>query len=93
MRIVGAASAFRNTTMTKRRCVKHSSPTGATGCRSRESFELLHSNVGVNGRYLSLPIEEYAALRFSEANDVWIRTAIELGEKCHPGRNRTGRDR
>ena len=41
--------------------------------------------MGVNG-LLSYPflIEQYAALRFSEANDVWIRTAVELGEQAIP---------
>ncbi len=40
--------------------------------------------MGVNGRYLSLPIEQYPDLKFGEANDVWIRTALELGEAAIP---------
>jgi alkylresorcinol/alkylpyrone synthase len=48
--------------------------------------ELLHANVGVDGRYLSLPMEEYPGLEtWGQANDVWIRTAEELGNQaiCH----------
>jgi alkylresorcinol/alkylpyrone synthase len=48
--------------------------------------ELLHANVGVDGRYLSLPMEEYPGLEtWGQANDVWIRTAEDLGNQaiCH----------
>ncbi len=42
--------------------------------------ELLHANVGVDGRYLALPMEEYPGLTtWGRANDVWIKTAEELG--------------
>jgi alkylresorcinol/alkylpyrone synthase len=41
----------------------------------------LHAQVGVEGRHLALPIEEYPNLKgWGEANDHWIRTAQELGE-------------
>jgi alkylresorcinol/alkylpyrone synthase len=41
----------------------------------------LHSNVGVAGRYLALPLEAYPKLKgWGEANDHWIRTAVELGQ-------------
>ena len=46
-----------------------------------EVLQRLHKNVGVEGRFLSLPIDEYPKLRnWGEANDHWIRTAQELGE-------------
>ena len=46
-----------------------------------EVFRRLHSNVGVDGRFLSLPIDEYPKLKsWGEANDHWIRTAQELGD-------------
>jgi alkylresorcinol/alkylpyrone synthase len=45
-----------------------------------EVLQRLHKNVGVEGRFLSLPIDEYPKLRnWGEANDHWIRTAQELG--------------
>lgn len=46
-----------------------------------EVLRRLHAQVGVDGRYLTLPIEEYPKLAgWGEANDHWIRTAQELGE-------------
>src|SRR5438874_4641661 len=45
-----------------------------------EILRRLHKSVGVDGRFLSLPIEAYPKLRgWGEANDHWIRTAQELG--------------
>jgi len=55
-----------------------------------EVLQRLHRNVGVEGRFLSLPIDEYPKLRnWGEANDHWIRTAQELGQ-CAISRAVTG---
>lgn len=44
-------------------------------------LEKFHTNVGVGGRYLALPLEEYRDLSgFGAANDVWIRVGQEVGE-------------
>ena len=46
----------------------------------------LHRHVVVDGRYLSIPKEEYMTMRtWGEANRHWIRTATELGEKAVAG--------
>jgi alkylresorcinol/alkylpyrone synthase len=46
-------------------------------------LDLLHSNVGVDGRYLALPMESYPGLtRWGQANEIWIRTAEELGDQA-----------
>lgn len=46
-----------------------------------DRLERIHHNVGVNGRHLSLPIEEYEKLQgFEEKNRAWIRCALDLGE-------------
>ena len=46
----------------------------------------LHRHVGVDGRYLSIPKEEYLTMKtWGEANHHWIRTATELGEKAVAG--------
>lgn len=48
-----------------------------------QRLEALHRNVGVEGRYLALPIESYAQLdTFGQANDVWIRVALDVGERA-----------
>ncbi len=46
----------------------------------------LHRHVGVDGRYLSMPKEDYMTMRtWGEANHHWIRTATDLGEKAVAG--------
>lgn len=44
-------------------------------------LEQIHRNVGVKGRHLALPLEEYEGLQGLEAkNNAWIRSALDLGE-------------
>jgi alkylresorcinol/alkylpyrone synthase len=46
-------------------------------------LDTLHGNVGVEGRHLSIPLEEYASLRtFGDFNDAWIKAAVDLGERA-----------
>jgi alkylresorcinol/alkylpyrone synthase len=46
-------------------------------------IESLHKNVQVEGRHLAMPLEDYTGeMTFGQANDIWIRTAMELGEKA-----------
>lgn len=48
---------------------------------SRARFERLHRSVGVRGRHLALPMEDYRALdTFSKTNDRWIECATDLGQ-------------
>ncbi len=54
---------------------------GATGV-DRALLERLHANAGVSHRHLALPLEQYATLRdFGEANDEFIRVAVDLGSE------------
>ena len=47
-----------------------------------ERLEELHRSVQVDGRFLALPIEQYASLvTFQQRNDAWIQVAMELGEQ------------
>jgi alkylresorcinol/alkylpyrone synthase len=46
-------------------------------------LERLHMATGVDGRYLTLPIEAYPDLKqWGKANDIWIETAQELGQQA-----------
>ena len=43
----------------------------------------LHRAVGVEGRYLALPLEAYPALdTFAKANAAWVEAAADLGEQA-----------
>jgi alkylresorcinol/alkylpyrone synthase len=47
-----------------------------------ERLEQLHRAVGVEGRYLALPLDQYLPKTgFSARNDAWIAAAVDLGEK------------
>ncbi len=46
-------------------------------------LQRFHHRVGVDGRYFSLPIEQYAEMeRWGEFNAAWLRVAVELGEQA-----------
>lgn len=48
-----------------------------------DGLERLHSHCGVEFRYTSVPMEEYPALdTFGKTNNVWIKTALDLGEEA-----------
>lgn len=50
---------------------------------NQQRLETLHRNVLVGGRHLALPMEEYEALGgWGEANEAWIRVAVEVGERA-----------
>lgn len=81
MRIVSAASAFPKHYYSQEALFAALQQYWGDRLARPEVFRRLHKNVGVDGRFLSLPIEEYPKLRsWGEANDHWIRTAEELGQ-------------
>jgi alkylresorcinol/alkylpyrone synthase len=46
-------------------------------------LERLHRRLGVEGRHLALPVEQYDTLStWGAANDTWIQVATELGERA-----------
>lgn len=46
-------------------------------------LERLHLATGVDGRYLTLPIDAYPGLKpWGKANDVWIEAAQDLGQQA-----------
>jgi alkylresorcinol/alkylpyrone synthase len=53
------------------------------GLENAAVLERLHSRTGVEGRYFCRPLEEYYALdTWGKTNDVWIETALKLGEQA-----------
>jgi alkylresorcinol/alkylpyrone synthase len=53
----------------------------AKGHSNLDRLERIHHSVGVTGRHLALPMEEYEALEgFAAKNTAWIRCALDLGE-------------
>lgn len=84
MRIVGAASAFPKYHYDQKALAEAFLAYWGDRLPEPRKLELLHSNVGVRGRHLSLPIERYPTLKFGEANNAWIETAVELGEQAIP---------
>ncbi len=48
-----------------------------------DRLDQLHQNVLVDGRHLALTLEEYETLdSFTDANDAFIRTAVEVGARA-----------
>ncbi|GAB4222932.1 MAG: 3-oxoacyl-[acyl-carrier-protein] synthase III C-terminal domain-containing protein [Acidobacteriota bacterium] len=53
---------------------------------NRGRLEMFHRNVAVGGRHLALSIPEYVALRgFGDANDAWLKVALDVGERAVRG--------
>jgi alkylresorcinol/alkylpyrone synthase len=51
--------------------------------RTRAHFDKFHHSVGVHGRHLALPLDEYRELdSFAKTNDKWIERATELGAEA-----------
>ena len=56
------------------------------GMENPAVLERLHSRTGVEGRYFSRPLDGYRALdTWGKTNDVWIETAVSLGEQAIGG--------
>lgn len=52
----------------------------------RRVLDRLHTSAQVQTRHLALPLERYATLAsFTEANDAWIESAVELGAEAVTG--------
>jgi alkylresorcinol/alkylpyrone synthase len=79
MKIVAAANAFPAHYYSQKALGKALLAHWGTKLPDPRKLEILHSNVGVDGRFLALPIEDYPGLTFREANNAWIRVAEELG--------------
>src|SRR5258708_3083946 len=80
MRIVSATSAFPKHYYPQETLFAALQQYWGESLPDAEKVRRLHNNVGVEGRYLWLPIGECAGPgAWGEANDHWIRTAEDLG--------------
>ena len=83
MQIVSAASAFPPHYYPQEQLLAALQEYWGDQITNPHVLRRLHRHVGVEGRFLSLPKEEYLKMKtWGEANDHWIRTAQELGEKA-----------
>jgi alkylresorcinol/alkylpyrone synthase len=86
MRIVSTASAFPPHYYSQDELLEGLRQFWGDRIEKPEVLRRLHRHVGVDGRYLSIPKEEYLTMRtWGEANHHWIRTAVDLGEKAVGG--------
>ena len=86
MQIVGAASAFPQHYYSQEMLLAALQEYWGEQIENPHVLRRLHRHVGVDGRFLALPKEEYVKMRtWGEANRAWIRTAKELGEKAVSG--------
>jgi alkylresorcinol/alkylpyrone synthase len=86
MRIAGVASAFPQHYYSQEMLLAALQEYWGDQIENPHVLRRLHRHVGVDGRFLSLPKEEYLKMKtWGEANHHWIRTAKELGEKAVSG--------
>src|ERR1700756_1354982 len=86
MQIVSAASAFPLHYYPQEKLLEALQEYWGERITNPHVLRRLHRHVGVDGRFLSLPKEEYSRMKtWGQANDHWIRTARELGEKAVSG--------
>jgi len=81
MQIVSAASAFPKHYYPQAVLLEALQAYWGAGLGNPEVLPRLHRNTGVEGRYLTLPLQDYPKLSsWGEVNDHWIAAALELGE-------------
>jgi alkylresorcinol/alkylpyrone synthase len=86
MQIVSASSAFPQHYYSQEMLLEALQEYWGDRIENPHVLRRLHRHVGVDGRFLALPKEEYLKIKtWGEANHHWIRTAKELGEKAISG--------
>lgn len=83
MRIVSTATAYPPNYFTQKEVVDALETFWGDQLERATLLERLHSRAGVDGRYFSRKLDEYAPLdTWGKTNDVWIEVAEELGERA-----------
>lgn len=82
MQILSVASAFPEQYYTQQQIAAALKAEWGDTLPSIAVMERLHTRVGVDGRYLAVPIDRYPDIRtFGQSNDIWIEIAQQLGKK------------
>ena len=83
MKIASSASAFPKQYYSQKFLLEKLQEYWGQRLKNPLTLARLHRNVTVDGRYLALPTDEYYNITtWGQANDVWIRVALELGEQA-----------
>ncbi len=83
MQIAGAGSAFPPNYYSQQTLTAALKHYWRNKLEQPELLDRLHSHMGVDGRYLVLPIEDYLKISsWGDANDLWIEKAEELGQQA-----------
>lgn len=83
MRIAGVATAVPKQYYTQQQILDELGKHWSDKLPNIEVLNRFHHRVGVEGRYLSLPIKEYNDVeRWGQSNDHWLRVAEDLGEQA-----------
>ncbi|MGH9325330.1 MAG: type III polyketide synthase [Terriglobia bacterium] len=83
MRIAAVASAFPKHYYRQEFLAQGLKKFWGKRLNSPQILDRLHAHCGVEGRFLSLPADDYYSLaNWGQANDAWIRCAEELGEQA-----------
>jgi alkylresorcinol/alkylpyrone synthase len=81
MKIASAASAFPKHYYSQKVLLEELQQYWGDRLRNPQMLARLHRNVTVDGRHLAIPTKEYHNIKtWGQANDIWIKTATELGE-------------
>lgn len=82
MRIAAVASAFPNYYYGQGEILAALQQQWASEIPKPELLKRLHGRMGVDGRYLALPLEAYAGIKtWGQANAAWMEVAPELAQK------------
>ena len=80
MKIAGAASAFPNQSYDQQTIANALKQFWGGRLAQPDILDRLHAHVGVDRRYLTLPLDEYLSMdTWGKANNQWIQAAEELG--------------
>jgi alkylresorcinol/alkylpyrone synthase len=83
MQIISAASAFPKHYYPQAVLLEALQAYWGTRLENPEVLRRLHRNIGVEGRYLALPVQAYPKLSsWGEVNDRWIEVAVDLGQQA-----------